>query len=417
MVKPNKELKNWYYHRDLINYYAFNLTPQCSILNIHHGNDIFRDSLKYKNYKSVNISKKSIFPDKKFDFIFISDSLSVVRDIQSLFHKLKKCSSPNTRLIVNYHNYFWLPFLKIAVKLGIKDPQKYTNWLNTDDVINLLSIENYQIIKVGQRLLIPVYIPVISYFINRYIAYFPVINKLCFTNYLISRPVNDNKIYDQTVSVIIPVRNESGNIENTIKRLPKLGKHTEIIFIEGYSSDNTWDKIIRVQNKYKKLDIKVFKQQGIGKADAVRLGFIKARGNILMILDADLTVPPEELTKFYEAINKDKGEFINGCRLVYPVQKEAMQFLNTVANHLFSTILSWILNIKIKDTLCGTKVISKKNYLHIARNRKYFGDFDPFGDFDLIFGAAKLNTNISRFKHGWLLLKMTIFALFKLKFV
>ena len=235
-----------------------------------------------------------------------------------------------------------------------------------------------------------------------------------------------------STTVLIPCRNEKGNIENAIKRLPQFCEDMEILFVEGGSQDGTIDEIHRVIDLYSNKDIKVLIQDGKGKGDAVRKGFNQARGDILMILDADLTVPPEDLPKFYNAIVDGKGEYINGTRLVYPMQNQAMRFLNFWANRIFSILFSWLLNQRYTDTLCGTKVLTKKNYLKIIENRSYFGDFDPFGDFDLIFGASKLNlktvevpiryaarkygeTQISRFKHGWLLIKMVVFAFKKFK--
>jgi hypothetical protein len=427
--------RNWYYHQNLINFYKFNISPNSSILNIHDGIDYYSKSLNPQNYKSINILENENLPSEKFDFIIIADTLSLVPDIQTLFHRLKILVKPQTRIIINYHNYLWRPLIRFAEKIGIKSPQNRTNWLTTEDIVNLLEIENFQIIKIGKRLLFPFYIPLISYIINKYFANLPLINSLCFVNFLISRQLPKSKTNtDQTVSIVIPARNEEKNIENAIKRLPPFGKHQEIIFVEGHSKDNTWKTIKQIKRKYHDMDIKYLKQEGKGKADAVRKGFSVARGNILMILDADLTVSPKELPKFYNAIVNGKGEYINGSRLVYPMEKQAMQFLNILGNYFFSVAFSWILSQKIKDTLCGTKVLSRENYNKIKQNRSYFGDFDPFGDYDLIFGASKLNlkfieipihykareygqTNISRFQHGFLLLKMTFFALNKIKFI
>ena len=179
-------------------------------------------------------------------------------------------------------------------------------------------------------------------------------------------------------------------------------------------------------------DIKVLQQDGKGKGDAIRKGFDNASGDVLMILDADLTVPPAALPKFYRAIASGKGEFINGTRLVYPMEYEAMRLLNHIANRTFAKVFSYLLNQRFTDTLCGTKVLTRTAYRQIVTGRRYFGDFDPFGDFDLIFGAAKLNlklievpirytsrtygeTQISRFRHGLLLLRMVVFAWWKLK--
>jgi len=240
---------------------------------------------------------------------------------------------------------------------------------------------------------------------------------------------------DFTVSIVIPSRNERGNIENLIKRIPRFGKSQEIIFIEGGSTDGTLEEIKRIAAEYPDKNIKWIGQECKGKGDAVRKGFEMASGEILMILDADLSVSPEELPVFCEALKSRRGEFINGTRLVYPMEKGAMRFLNKLGNKFFAFMLSWVLGQKLTDTLCGTKVLFKKDYEKIKENRKFFGDFDPFGDFDLLFGAAKLGlkiseapvhymartygkTNISRFRDGWLLLKMTLFGIrkFKLKF-
>jgi len=239
---------------------------------------------------------------------------------------------------------------------------------------------------------------------------------------------------DVSVSVIVPARNESGNIENILKRVPELGKQTEIIFVEGGSRDNTYETILEMVPRFPNRKCQVFRQSGKGKGDAVRLGFREARGDILIILDADLTVPTEDLVRFVEALTSGRGEFVNGVRLVYPMENQSMRFLNMVVNKFFSLAFSWLLGQPIKDTLCGTKALWKRDYETIAANRDYFGNFDPFGDFDLLFGAAKLNlkiseipiryrsrtygdTNIDRWQHGWMLLKMVIFAAKRIKFI
>ena len=191
--------------------------------------------------------------------------------------------------------------------------------------------------------------------------------------------------------------------------------------------------MLRVKEAYPHKDIHVMKQSGKGKGNAVREAFDVANGDILMILDADLTTPPEDMVKFYNALAGNHGEFINGCRLVYPMEKQAMRFLNYLANKFFGWFFTYLLGQRLKDTLCGTKVLFRKDYELIKKNRGYFGEFDPFGDFDLLFGAAKLNlkmvevivryrerkygsTQISRFSHGWLLIKMSMFAARKMKF-
>jgi glycosyltransferase involved in cell wall biosynthesis len=240
---------------------------------------------------------------------------------------------------------------------------------------------------------------------------------------------------DLAVSVIIPCRNEAGNIEAIIRRTPQMGPDDELIFIEGGSTDNTWDTICELKTKYERArNIRVDRQEGKGKGDAVREGFALAEKEILMILDADLTVPPEELPRFYKALISDKGEFINGSRLVYPMEKQAMKFFNVLGNKFFAVMFSFVLGQRFRDTLCGTKVLTRANYLKLAAHRKYFGEFDPFGDFDLIFGAARMTlrivevpvhyrertygeTNIQRWRHGVILLRMLRFAAARIKFL
>ena len=245
-------------------------------------------------------------------------------------------------------------------------------------------------------------------------------------------PVQDKKEY--SVTVVVPARNEEGNIKHIFERIPQMGKGTELIFVEGHSNDNTYAVIEKEIQNHSTVKASLYRQEGKGKGDAVRMGYAHASGDILMILDADLTVPPEDLPRFYQAIQSGRGDFINGVRLVYPMEKQAMRFFNYIGNKAFSMLFSFLLDQPVKDTLCGTKVLRKVDYNRIAFNRSYFGDFDPFGDYDLLFGAAKLNlkivdlpiryeeriygtTNIQRWKHGWLLLKMVVFAARRIKFI
>jgi len=424
-----------YYYQNLLSFYQFNIPANCHLLEIRNKNYSILKKLKPRKGVCVDLfNNQNLNLKEKFEYLILPDSLNQLDDIQKVIHQLRSLVTPESRIILNYYNFFWSPLLMLAEKLGLRKKQKQSNWLSSDDIYNLLALEGFEIIKTGKRFLFPIYLPVVSNLINRYIGNLPIVNKLCLINYIIARPIIIKKDKQLTVSVVIPARNEKGNIENAVKRLPKMGQHTEIIFVEGHSKDGTYQEIKRVTKKYKSLDIKYTKQDGVGKGDAVKKGFAVAQGDILMILDADLTVAPEELLKFYFAIASGKGEFINGSRLVYPMEKQAMRTLNILGNKFFSIAFSWMLSQKIKDTLCGTKAISLKNYRKIVANQGYFGDFDPFGDFDLIFGSAKLNlkfieipikykarkygeTNISRFKHGWLLLKMTLFSLRKIKFV
>lgn len=459
-IAPKREFyikRNRHYYNNLLRFFRFNIPENSRVIEIGCGTGFLLNAVKPSYGVGIDISPamieiaKNKYPHltfyqqdaetielkEKFDYIIISDTLGYLADIQRVFNRVRHICTPETRIIINYHSFLWEPCLSLAQKLNLKMPHKRLNWLNRLDVVNLLNLEGFDIIKTGKRYLMPIYIPFISWFMNKYIAYLPLFNSMCLTGYIIARLPQqlptDNKEY--SVSVIIPARNESGNIEDAVKRVPEMGKHTEIIFVEGGSTDNTLETIQNICNQYAPIrDVKYLIQSGKGKGDAVRLGFEHATGDILMILDADLTVPPEDLPKFYNAIATGKGEYINGTRLVYPMEDEAMRTLNIMGNKFFSIMFSWLLSQRIKDTLCGTKVLTASNYKKLIANRSYFGDFDPFGDFDLIFGSAKLNlkfievpiryqsrkygeTNISRFAHGWLLLKMTLYAMNRIKFV
>lgn len=392
-----------------------------------------------KNIEFLVMDANDITLNEKFDLVIISNLIGFVDDIQNVFEQVKKVSHPNTKIIVQFYNSLWEPVIKFAELIGIKKKTPLQNWLNSRDINNLLFVSGFDVFRNSKRLIFPVFFPILSFIFNKYLAKFPFFRFFSLNIYSFAKPLpeNDENVYNQKYSttVVIPARNESGNIENAITRLPKFGKHVEIIFIEGNSTDDTWEKIQEIQKKYAAThDIKIGQQKGKGKADAVREGYKIATGDILMILDADLTVPPEDIPKFYNAIASGKGDFINGTRLVYPMDKEAMRFLNYLGNHFFSWAFTWLLEQRFKDTLCGTKVMFRKDYFKLTKNRKYFGEFDPFGDFDLLFGAHKLNlkivevpiryrertygtTNISRFKHGVILLRMCAFASRKCKFI
>lgn len=369
-----------------------------------------------------------------FDYIVISDTIGLIEDCEALFENLHRFMTPDTRLILAYYSHIWEPILRFAEAFGLKMPQVQQNWLSTNDMQNLLTLADYEVVRCEWRQLLPRALMGVGNLINRFIAPLPGIRLLCLRNYVVARPLPrlPKTAVMASATVLVPCRNERGNIENAVKRLPKFADDIEIMFVEGHSKDGTFEECERVKAAYPELDIKVFRQPGKGKGDAVRKGFAEARGDILMILDADLTVPPEDMPKFYNALVSRRGEFVNGTRMVYPMEDTAMRTLNNIANRGFAKIFSYLLNQRFTDTLCGTKVLWKRDYERIAANRHYFGDFDPFGDFDLIFGAAKLNlriievpiryagraygeTQISRFTHGWLLLRMVLFAWRKLK--
>jgi len=369
-----------------------------------------------------------------FDFIILSDTIGYLDDCEEAFSGLHTLCDSSTRLIISYYSWRWQPIIALGEKIGLKMPSVDMNWISTEDTIGFLKLADFETVKRDWRQLLPRRLFGLGPLVNRFVGTLPFIRRLSLRNYLVARSMQRVGLDSPSTTVLIPCKNEKGNIENAVKRLPDFCNDLEILYVEGNSQDGTLEEIHRVIASYPNKDIKVLVQDGKGKGDAVRKGFEHARGDILMILDADLTVPPEDLPKFYNAVRTGKGEYINGTRLVYPMDDQAMRFLNFWANRTFSVLFTWLLNQRLTDTLCGTKVLTKKNYEKIVTNRSYFGDFDPFGDFDLIFGAAKLNlkvveipvryaardygeTQISRFRHGWLLLKMVLFAYKKLKII
>jgi SAM-dependent methyltransferase len=368
-----------------------------------------------------------------FDYIVIADTIGMFEDIDGTLSRVHHLCAPSTRIIISYYSHLWEPILKFAEALRLRSRQPKINYIATVDFLNLVDLADFEVISQEQRQLIPLRWFGLGPFVNRFIAPLPGIRKLCLRTYIVGRPVRQFPDRKFSASILIPCRNEKGNIENAILRMPKFGTSQEILFVEGNSSDGTYEECERVRDAYKdQWDIKVLKQDGKGKGDAVRKGFAAAAGDVLMILDADLTMPPEALPKYHAVIETGKAEFVNGTRLIYPMENEAMRPLNLIANRCFAYLFSYLVNTRLTDTLCGTKVLMRKDYEVLARERGYFGNFDPFGDFDLIFGAAKQNlkiietpihykartfgeTQISRFRDGWLLLKMVWFAYRKLK--
>lgn len=367
-----------------------------------------------------------------FDVIVIVDTLGFLDDCQNLLASLHALCTRETRLVIAYFSHLWYPALKGAEAVGLRMRQPAQNVLAPEDVRALVDLADFEPVKTERRLLSPLRMLGVGRVLNKFVAPWPGIRALCLRHYTVCRSLQARAGDVKSATVVIPARNERGNIEPAVRRLPRFADDMEIVFVEGHSVDGTWDEIQRVIAAHPQLDIKAIRQPGKGKADAVFAAFDAARGDVLMILDADLTMPPEQLTKFWEAIQSGKGEFVNGSRLIYPMEEEAMRFLNLIANKIFSYLFSWLLSQRFTDTLCGTKVLRRSDYVRLKAGRAYFGEFDPFGDFDLIFGASKLSlkvvevpiryasrtygeTQISRFRHGLMLFRMVFFAFRRIK--
>ncbi len=443
------------YHRRLQQVYQFLVPPGQRVLEIGCGSGDLLAYLQPARGVGIDFSRpmvtraQRLHPEltflqadghdlplaEEFDFIILSDLVNDLWDVELVFQEVRKVTSPRSRLIINTQSPLWESPLWAAKKLALARPTLLQNWLTVEDVAGLLRLSDFEVVRAWEELLCPVALPLVATFLNRSVVKMWPFKKLALTNFIVARPApSEAQPTEPSVSVIVPARNEAGNIASIFARTPRMGRETELIFVEGHSTDGTYEAIEREAKAHPGQKSLLLQQTGAGKGDAVRLGFARARGDILMILDADLTVPPEYLPRFYEVLRSGKAEFANGVRLVYPMEKEAMRFFNLLGNKFFSQAFTWLLGQPIKDTLCGTKVLWKVDYERIAAQRSYFGDFDPFGDFDLLFGAAKLNlkigeipiryrersygtTNIQRWRHGWLLLKMVFFAVRRIKFV
>ncbi|MFT7638102.1 MAG: hypothetical protein ACI9Y8_001893 [Candidatus Omnitrophota bacterium] len=446
--------KNWYYYKKVTEYLKSIIPANYNVLEIGSGDgdllkalepqrglglDASQEFVNIAKQKHSNLEFRQGFAEttsvaEKFDYIVLSNLVGYLHDAQQSFEQLHAASQPHTRIVIHYYNYLWEPFLKLGEWLGLKLKQGEQNWLTLDDLKNLLDIAGFETIKKYKKILFPFYIPIISNFINRWIANLPIINSLCLSEFIIARPKPRLPLNKPSVSIMIPTKDESGNIQELLERIPVFPCDMEVIVVDGKSIDGTQAEVQKAIERFPEKNIKLLDQGDTkGKGPAVRIGFDACKGDILMILDSDISVAPEDTPKFYHQLVAGNGEMINGTRLVYPMEKRAMRFLNMLANHFFGKAFSYLLDQRLRDTLCGTKALFRSDYQKIVRNRAFFGDFDPFGDFDLLFGAAKLNLRIieipvryyerrygdikiHRFRHGLLLIGMCAIALRKLKF-
>lgn len=445
--------KNRYYYQEIERLIKFIILPNSSVLEIGCGTGDLIGNIKSRRAVGIDFSEEMILEAKKkypkceffvddaedlhieekFDYVIMSDLIGHLDDVWKAFRELKKVTKKETRVIITYYNYLWEPILKIAEIFRLKMKEYHQNWFCLKTLENLLALNSYEVICKDFYLLFPKWIPFISFIFNRFLACLPVIKNLCLVEYVVAKEKNiEKRTNGYSCSVVIPTKNEVGNIEGLVKRIPNMGKEIELIFVDGHSEDGTIQKIEEMIRLYSEKHIKLLFQEKTGKKDAVIKGLDEAKHDILFILDADLTVPPEDLEKFYLAIDEGHGEFINGSRLVYPLEKDSMRFLNKLANKAFSLIFTWLLNQRVTDTLCGTKVFLKRDYERMKENKEVFGDLDPFGDFEFLLTSARLNLKIievpvrykprtygeikiKRFKHGLLLLKMCLVAFNRLK--
>lgn len=458
MLEHKGRIFSRFYHQKLEKTYQFHIPAGKRILELGCGRGELLESLKpiygvgldfsesaiaaarlinnpnlHFIFSAVEDLKEALPSGESFDVVILSDLINDLWNVQDILEKVGCYCRPDTRLILNFYSRMWQLPLNFGKLIGQANHVLQQNWFTPQDVANILYLSGFESLRKTSEFLFPLPCPILEPLFNRFFARIWPFRLFNLANFIIARPLPKAAQQPYKVSVVVPARNEEGNITRIIESTPELGAGTELIFVEGNSTDHTYQKIREEMPKYPLKEIKLYQQTGKGKGDAVRMGYQHATGDILMILDADLTVSADSLPDFYQALADNKGEFINGVRLVYPMEGEAMRFANLLGNKAFSWIFSWMLGQPLKDTLCGTKVMWKRDYDVLAANRSYFGDFDPFGDYDLIFGAAKMDlkivdlpirykdrtygtTNISRWRHGVILLRMVLYAARKLKF-
>lgn len=443
------------YRRVLAHYYRQWIPAGASVLEIGCGGGELLELLPNRDVTGVDLSPVQVararsrlphgrffeqcgeelaLDGQTFDVILISDTLNYAADVQLLLKRVRACARPDTRLFINFHRALWRPLLRLVSMLGLRPDPPENSWLSASDVRGLLRLTGWESVKSEARVLVPMPLGGVGTWMNRWVA--PACSSLCLVGFAVARPGPEEVQFEPlAVSVVVPVKNERGNLDDVVRRTPEMGTSTEILFVEGGSTDGSWEDLQRlVAENGETRRVLALQQPGRGKADAVRAGVERARGDVVMILDADLTVPPEELPKFYEAVAAGITELANGCRLVYPMEERAMRFLNLCANQVFSLGFSWLLQQRVKDTLCGTKALRREHFLRIRALPEPFGASDPFGDFDLLLGADKLGlkimdipiryqdrlrgqSKIRRWRDGWRLLRLMMLAAKQRKFI
>jgi len=443
--------RNRGYHEQIELVYRFLVPPGSTVLEIGCGGGDLLAALRPSDGLGVDVSARMVElarsrhpglefvqasgerldAGRTFDYVVLSDLVPYAHDLVALFETLRRHSHPRTRVIVNSYSQVWRPLIRVAELLRLKARKPVRNWVTPHDLVNVLGLAGFEPVTGTRRILLPKRVPLLGTVMNGFVANLWPFNHLCLTNWIVARPLPAPES-ELTVSVVCPCRNEAGNVRAAIERLPEMGRATELVFVEGGSIDDTRGEIERQIAAHPEHDVSLVVQRGRGKGDAVREGFAAAKHEVLMILDGDLSVAPEDLPKFYRVLQDGRAELVNGSRLVYDLESGSMRFLNLLGNKLFSALFRLIVGQQMKDTLCGTKVLHRDDYARIAAGRAYFGDFDPFGDFDLLLGAGRLalriadlpvryhartygQTNISRFHHGLLLLRMTAFAFWKFR--
>jgi hypothetical protein len=405
---------NGYFYDRLKRLLGFVVEPQKRVLEVRCQTGHFLASVKPSYGVGVEISDAMVqcareqFPglkfvksdpedlklDERFDYVIFNHIFDTVDILRALERIREHCHADTQVIVINY-NQLWQPILELATKLRLRSRFVEPNWVSENDIRGFLKLAGFRPVRKHRLILFPKWLPGLSSLLNDVLARAPGVRRLCLMQIMVAKPFSGPKNPDDvSVSVVVPCRNEEGNVQAVAERIPHMGGHTEIIFCDDNSTDGTAEEVVRMQALYPRKDIRLVKGPGICKAQNVWSGFRAARGDVLVILDADLSVMPEELPTFFQAIVNSRADFVNGSRLVYPLQKNAMKIANLIGNKLFGVVFSFLLDQRIKDTLCGTKMLWRKDWLRMEPNLGSWGIRDLWGDYELLFGASKLHLEI-----------------------
>jgi len=440
--------RNPFYHQRKIEYLQFVVPPDESVLLLGCEDGALLDALlpsrgvgvdastnaawlgrkRYPKYEFITSPDYDIDSDERFAYVILNDMAGYVNDLFMLLTALRRHTTPSSRIVIVQHNYLWRPVLRFAARLGLKRPERFRNWLSVGDLRVFLEATGFEPIGVRPKLFCPKRLLGVGPAINWMSGLLPFVGRLASTEVLVARP-GDRALNAarKTASIVLTTRDERANIEPMVKSIPELGAHTEILFVEGHSSDGTREEIERVIRAYPERNIRLLVQDGIGQGDAIRKGFNEATGDVVILLEADRTSPPEDVLKVFDVVASGRAEYVNGSRFVYPRQPGSMPTLNVIGNALFAAWFTWFLGQRTSDVLCGVKAIDRVQFRRVLRNWGFLGLYDPFGDFELAFGAARLGLKISEvptryacrqygvpktkpLRHGWMLLRMMLRA-------
>lgn len=361
---------------------------------------------------------------ESFEYVVLDDVAGESDDLFSLLQGIARLCTPTSRLVIVQHNYLWGPVFRMAEWLGLKRRDQKQNWLSMGDLRVFLDGAGFETINVTPKLFCPMRLLGLGPAINWVAGLVPFVHRLASTEILIARKVShEPHPQNKTASIILTVRDERGNIEPMVRQIPDVGAGTEILFVEGHSTDGTRAEIERVASRYPEKNVRLLVQDGIGQGDAIYKGFSEASGDVIILLEADRTSPPQDVLKAFDIVAGGRADYVNGSRFIYPRDKGAMPLRKVIGNWMFAIWFTWFLGQRTSDVLCGLKAIDRRQFQRLRKNWGSLGLFDPFGDFELIFGAARLGLKIcevptrytvrqygepkSRFwKHGFMLTRM-----------